>query len=797
MATERIEIIVTERGTREVNRRIAATGTTATAASRGVALLRRSILALGGIALIRGLVRTADTFTLIQNRLKVVTRGTRDLNTVTEELFGIAQRTRASFKATAEVYARAARSVETLGISQKETLEFTETLNKAVILSGASTAEAAGGLIQLSQALASSRLSGDEFRSVSEQLPVVLKIIANELGVNIGQLRKMGQAGELTADVILRAFRNAKEEIGVEFAKTIPTIAQSFQILGNAVIKFIGRMNEGTGIGEAFSRIIIGLAENFDVFARSVLVLTTLLGVAFAQTAINAAIRGLQALRVALIATGIGAVPIILATIVTNLVFFSDKILIASDSTATLADVATVAFKRIKEALAQIWESLQPALAIVKGFLSQWVDEFDFTFEKIVLLAAFGIDKLLGVFSGLIAAGKTAFDNLGKVITFGFIKAIEKALNGGVDKINEFINDYNRLDVFDVVPDLPFLDRLTIDMPNEVDAAMGKVKKSYKDAVDVFGSPVEDYTKGFFKEVKDLAKTNADNKGGGASGDVTNNTPSFGQGIQQALKAADDSRVTRRKSGQSDIDLGLQLLQDIRGPQELFIEQQEVVGKLFENNLISAGQYGIAMANLRAETLEFGTTAADGFHRGMARIKADILDVASVAENALTNAFGAAEDAFVSFVQTGKFDFSGLVDSILADLTKLLARQAISGLINSFAGGGAGGAGGGVVGILGSLFGGARAAGGPVSPDKAFLVGEKGPELFTPPSRGNITPNSDLRGAAMAPPVVNVNVINVTDPNEIAAAINDGSADKAIINAVGRNKSAVKQNLES
>lgn len=786
MATERIEIIVTERGTREVNRRITRVGATAAASARGVDLLRRSLLFIGGVALIRGLVRTADTFTLIQNRLKVVTSSTQELNHVTEELFGIAQRTRASFKATAEVYARAARAVETLGVSQKETLQFTETLNQAVILSGASTAEAAGGLIQLSQALASSRLSGDEFRSVSEQLPVVLKIIAKELGVNIGQLRKLGQEGQLTADVVLRAFKNAREEIATEFAKTIPTIGQSFVILQNALIKFIGRMNESTLVGKALSLTVIGLANNFDTFGRSVLVVTTILGVAFARTAINAAINGLRALRLALVATGFGALPVIIATIITSLVFFSDKIKIASDTTATLADVAVEAFFLIKEGLMQIFESLEPALAIVKGFLGQFVKDFDFNFETVLRFTAFVVDKIIAFFHGMFAAVKTIFDNFGAVLSFSLVKGVETALNAAAAVINEFITQYNEFN--GLLPDLGLIKQLTIDAPAAAAEAGALVATNFQKAFEANG--------GFAQQLTEEVITNARAR---AKKREEENAPfeQETQGAAETFNSGFSAALTARESASVDqLQVALQVFDDIKGPQALFKQQLLAINQLFADGRITAGEYGIAMANLKAETLEFGTTAADGFHRGMARIKADILDVASVAENALTNAFGAAEDAFVSFVQTGKFDFSGLVDSILADLTKLLARQAISGLINSFAGGGAGGAGGGVVGILGSLFGGARAAGGPVTPDKAFLVGEKGPELFTPQGRGNITPNSDLRGAAMAPPVVNVNVINVTDPNDVAAAINDGSADKAIINSVGRNKDAVKQNLE-
>ena len=185
MATFPIDVVVNpgpaQRGARKVEQTLGrverSAGNMGDAINRALGFLGVA----GGIAGItqatRGLVELVDTFTNVQNRLRTVTNGTAELAEATDQLFAIAQRTRSSFETTAELYARVGLASRELGISQQQTLEFTESLNQAVILSGASATEAQAGLIQLSQGLASGALRGDELRSVLEQLPVVSDVI--------------------------------------------------------------------------------------------------------------------------------------------------------------------------------------------------------------------------------------------------------------------------------------------------------------------------------------------------------------------------------------------------------------------------------------------------------------------------------------------------------------------------------------------------------------------------------------------------------------------------------------------
>lgn len=289
MATETIDIIVRENGARVVKRSLEEIGAVAERSVRGLRLLQNALFVLGGAGLLAGLTRMLDTLTNFENRLVLVTRSTQELNAVQEELFNISNRTRSNFESTAEIYTRVALAVRELGLSQRDTLNFTETLNQATILSGASTREAGAALIQLSQGLAAGRLNGDELRSVLEQLPFVADIIAKQLGVTRGELRKLGADGKITTQVLIEGFRNAREEIAEKFAKTVPTIGQSFEVFRTQLLRVLDSLDDTTGASAAVARAIIAVANSLDVLVASVIAA----GLAFAGWKIGAIITSL------------------------------------------------------------------------------------------------------------------------------------------------------------------------------------------------------------------------------------------------------------------------------------------------------------------------------------------------------------------------------------------------------------------------------------------------------------------------------------------------------------------------
>ena len=122
MTTERIDIIVREDGSRVVKRNISDIGNAADDAANSLDLMKSILTGLIAGGIITGLIRMADTYTNIQNKLRLVTTGTENLARVTKELKNIANDTRSDFEATAELYARLANSSKELGVGQKQLL---------------------------------------------------------------------------------------------------------------------------------------------------------------------------------------------------------------------------------------------------------------------------------------------------------------------------------------------------------------------------------------------------------------------------------------------------------------------------------------------------------------------------------------------------------------------------------------------------------------------------------------------------------------------------------------------------
>lgn len=286
MGTERIDIVITEQGSRVVRRNLEDIGSSARGASSGVDFLKRALMGLGAYMSAREVIELMDTYTGLQNRLRATGLEAQALATVYRELLGISNDTRSSLEGSVELYARLSLAARDLGVSQRGVLNFTKSLNQAILLSGASGQEAQAGLIQLSQGLASGTLRGDELRSVLEQLPAVADVIAKELKVTRGELRFMGEQGKITADVVLRAFRNAKDELENRFAKSVPTVSQSFQVLKNNVIDAVGELDKRLGLSSGISVALLGLASNTKELSEALVNLSKVLITAGAAYAV-------------------------------------------------------------------------------------------------------------------------------------------------------------------------------------------------------------------------------------------------------------------------------------------------------------------------------------------------------------------------------------------------------------------------------------------------------------------------------------------------------------------------------
>ena len=212
-------------------------------------------------AVVTPLIEASDKVQMMTGRLLVVSDGAVEAGQTLNDLYDIGQRTRTSWEANVDLFGRMARSLQALGKSRTEMLTFTETVQKAARISGASAQEAAAGVQQLGQALASGRLSGDELRSIIENFPRLAQAIAEGLGVSIGQLREMGSQGTLTADKVFTAVQKAVSGINNEFAKLPATTAESMQMLADTMDKTISFIDQKLGASKNFKAFIDTINE--------------------------------------------------------------------------------------------------------------------------------------------------------------------------------------------------------------------------------------------------------------------------------------------------------------------------------------------------------------------------------------------------------------------------------------------------------------------------------------------------------------------------------------------------------
>nr|DAS53668.1 MAG TPA: Tail tape measure [Bacteriophage sp.] len=207
----------------------------------------------------------ADGYTEVKNKLALVESASFSSQRGLQSLFDISLKTNQSLEATSSIYQRFAQNAQALGISQARVASLTETVSKAVAISGASAASAQAALMQFGQSLASGVFRGQEFNSVMEQTPGLAQAMAKGLGVSVGELRNMANAGKLTMDVIIPALERVKGSVDEQFNTRVVTIGMAFENLRTSTTKWIGELDQATGASQGFATVISGMADHLTV----------------------------------------------------------------------------------------------------------------------------------------------------------------------------------------------------------------------------------------------------------------------------------------------------------------------------------------------------------------------------------------------------------------------------------------------------------------------------------------------------------------------------------------------------
>lgn len=705
--------------------------------SSGFKAAAAAATAFAGALVVREIFQAVDAYQSLQNRLRVVTDSQEELTTIQGRLFDISQKTRTSFEATSELFGRAAIAADELGASQEQLLRLTEISGKALAVQGSSATQASGALRQLSQSFSSGIVRAEEFNSILEGAFPLAQAAARgfgEAGVSVGKLRTLVIEGKVSSQEFFQAILKGGEGLDEQFADTEATLSQATQTISNSFLNLVGNLNDATGAGSSLAGVLIDISNAIDDFTLAVtgsLQPTDELGTGLKVIASAAVVVGaaMSALSTILDATLGGAFRAILE-------------LVSGFGEAFVA-LASGDFQRVSEIFGEVGQKI--------------VTDFNENFGKLA--------------PSLIEEARGTINELTEIWDAGSRDIAEAADLTGGDGGEIKIVDPNAVDdVEDAVEAVrKFQDALSQQRTElELQKALG-----------------EDAAEGIQQYRENLALANAQNsifKDLVPTDEVEALRESFVAYAEEALTAQRALReeIENEAISQSFEDQIDALEEEI----SLLGADNEALAINAELRALAGGATEEQAERIRALTEEL-LNGQDALEESGERLDDFFEDTRDAAQDTLT---GILADPMSAGLDELPFKFAETLQALAAEALSAEIFDIIGGLAGGAAGGGGGGAG-----LFGALFGGGFQAGGQVRGGQPILVGERGPELFTPPGSGSIQPNVNINQAAQAAPQVTVN--NITDPADIPAGLNSAEGNEAVMNVIQRNPDAVKRIL--
>ena len=435
-------------------------GNKAKATAGLVGYLKKAFGAYVSLKTVQMIADIADRMQSLNNQIKLVTGSENAALAVRKELLAISNRTYADLEATGSLYVKAQRALQDYGYSQKQVLQFVEATNNAMRVGGVGAQEQAAALFQLSQALGSGRLQGDEFRSISEAAPILLDTLAEHLGKTRAEIRAMAADGKLTSDVIVEAVTAAGGKLAEQAGNMQVTLGGSLTVLKNNFAALVDDVLNGTGVMSVFAQGIKFIADNLQTFAQIIGVIgfaylfqmlnalqVTSYKVGFAFGRMAAIMLANPFVAVAAAAVGLLAALGWLDDAMDALgIIGGDALDLIKTGFQGLSDLAGAVFFNLSE-----WAKEQ--LGIMSGLFGGFFDDTGTGFWGLLESVAKVFDMIAAVIASSVEWGIGAFMNLWTAVENGAINAANAALKAIENLINFTINGINR--VIDLANNMP------------------------------------------------------------------------------------------------------------------------------------------------------------------------------------------------------------------------------------------------------------------------------------------------------------------------------------------------------
>lgn len=238
--------------------------------------------AVGAALSIKNIIGLADAMTQTEARLNLITGDLEKTAALQDQIMASANRSRASYQSTADAVAKMGIMAKDAFNNTDELVAFTELINKQFTIAGASVAGQEAAMMQLTQAMASGVLRGEELNSIFEQAPTIIQTIADHLGVSVGEIRAMAAEGQITAQVVKEAMLGSAKEINDQFNDMPYTFAQVWTMMQNILLEAFGPLIQVIGAGAqwiyenwaAIEPVLVGVATAVAILTAAYLVHT-------------------------------------------------------------------------------------------------------------------------------------------------------------------------------------------------------------------------------------------------------------------------------------------------------------------------------------------------------------------------------------------------------------------------------------------------------------------------------------------------------------------------------------------
>ena len=758
-----------------------------------------------------GIISAARELENYTNQLRLVSNGTQDLERITNLLRETAVSNRTAFGETVDLFTKLRVATEEMGVSEQDVIDVTTKLSQALQVAGADAGTAQGAIRQFGQAMASGTVRGDEFNSLVEALGPALAIMARESGISVGELRRMSQAGELTADVFFNMLKNSNS-LTDAFNKMQPTIEQLETQLNDAFTLALSQIGEATGLTQLYKDALNGVLE----------LLTYITQTEEGIQALNTALQTLAALLAAIfsaalartivsIAASIGRVVTVIRTLGTVAAAAAAGAALLTPAGWVALGAAVVggvaawfgfgkALDGAREKAAAAKETQEEMLADT-GELNdemQGVAENSTTVAEQAKVTAAEIKKQVDETNRLVKNIDAVSDNFAQsntalIQSLGFTRdrlELEAQLVNASDATKESklaMLDYEQQHIARVRDLNAQLEAaLNSTQQNEqviaaIQAELQQVQQEYDNNL----ATVEQLTEQIAQQRAEQERILAIKRDSvAASEQLLDFQDRLNESTRLAQQEFDQLNMTEFEKELDNIrrrlDFGLQ--RQIQRINALTIDP-DVKTALIETLRKETEKAIEQQQRLARESRDHQRTFGYGWQKAFEEYAENATNSARRAEDIFRTATEGMEELIVGFAKTGKFEWRGFVN----ELTEMLLRSQIKELIADVFGGsgvngsGSGSSGGGFLSKIGSFFAGFFANGGNIPAGQFGVVGENGPEFISGPA--TITPMSGSNSSTSI--TYNINAVDAisfkqlvaSDPEFIhAVAMNGGSS---------------------